>query len=165
MRKMPKEGNLLKILMLDGSTFEMPNLYWQKAFYIKYGENIEKAIGDFRRATKLHFDTKTVPSKFGIVKWGEDYGLDEKKSSFKNHAELGEAVLHSAIRAALTSVALELIAKKFGADSYPSVLAVDDEGKVTEYTGFGKRENVQLGKRSSSKKGGKTRGKGTKVQV
>ena len=72
---MPKEiTKLLKIKMLDGSVFTMPNEYWQKAFGTKYSIEDLKAIKEtFTKVTQQHWDKKTVPTKFSWDdSWHED---------------------------------------------------------------------------------------------
>jgi hypothetical protein len=137
----------LEILMIDGSTFKMRSKHWQKAFLIKYGEDPNSAINAFRELTKEHFDAKTVPTKFGTtVAWGEDYGADEIKKTFKNHAELGEQIMYVYLRSALLAVVMEEASKQMGRKTSPSVLAIGEDGQVTEYTGFGKRKPTTIDK-------------------
>jgi hypothetical protein len=123
---------LLKVQMLDGSIFEMPNEHWQKAFDIKYGSQKEQAIEAFKNITKKHFDEKTVPTKFG---YDEDW---EEVGSFTTHAELGNEVMYIYIRAALFAVVMEAMAEKTGKPS-PRVLAVSKD-KIMEYTGHSAKE-------------------------
>lgn len=68
--------DLLKIKMLDGSIFIMPNDHWQKAFNVKYGtEDLETIKETFTKVTKNHWGKKTVPTKFG---WDDSWGEDLK---------------------------------------------------------------------------------------
>lgn len=123
---MKNKKELLKVEMLDGSVFEMPNDAWQQAFDIKYGNNETETIKEFKKITKKHFDSKTIPTKYD---WDEP-------AEYKTHAETGRQVMYIYIRAALMAVIFE----KFTKGKEPiKVIGIGEDG-ITEYTGKGKKE-------------------------
>jgi len=129
---------LLKVRMLDGSVFVMPNESWQKAFELKYGDKKKEAIEAFKQITKRHFEEKTVPTKFGLdMPW-------ENPHEYSNHAELGEEVMYVYIRTALLAVVMEELAKKSGMKKLPKVVGISEDGEITEYTGHSVRKLKSL---------------------
>ena len=129
---------LLKVRMLDGSVFVMPNESWQKAFELKYGDKKKEAIEAFKQITKKHFEEKTVPTKFGLdMPW-------ENPCEYSNHAELGEEVMYVYIRTALLAVVMEELAKKSGMKKVPKVVGISEDGEITEYTGHSVRKLKSL---------------------
>lgn len=120
----------MRIAMLDGSMFGMPCKEWEQAFQIKYGDDKDRAIEEFRQAVAHHWKVRTIPTKFGWdVSWDDAGDFDElAKREYLNHADLGRVVMYCSIRAALMGLVLHHMS---GGKS--KVLAINQDGKLIEY--------------------------------
>ncbi len=120
----------MRIMMLDESTFEMLCKEWEEAFQIKYGDDKERAIEEFRQAVAHHWKNRTIPTKFGWdVSWDEAGDLDElAKRDYLNHADLGRVVMYCSIRAPLMGLLLHRMSR-----GKSKVLAIGEDGKLIEY--------------------------------
>jgi len=124
------DRDMMTITMLDESTFEMPSKEWEEAFQIKYGDDKERAIEEFKQAVAHHWRNRTIPTKFGWdVSWDDAGDFDElAKREYLNHADLGRVVLYCSIRAALMGLILHRLS---GGKS--KVLAMNQDGNLIEY--------------------------------
>jgi len=107
-----------KITMEDGSVWKSPHEIWDKAIQLKSPNNPDWK-DHFTKATKVHWDNKHVPDKFGHNNpWEKEYG---------NHAKLGDEVMYVYLRAAIMGITLSQMT-----DGKSKVIAIGKD-KTVEY--------------------------------
>jgi hypothetical protein len=108
----------IDISMLDGSQYLITDEDWITAINTRKEEN-KNWITEFCSCVETHWKSKTIPTKFcENIPWEKEY---------KNHSELAPDVIYPYIR----SILMGLMLKKM--NSKASVLALNDDGSVSEY--------------------------------
>lgn len=123
---------LLRVRMLDRSIFIMPNMFWQRAFNLKYGKVKDEAIKAFRDDTAKHWKEKTYPTKFGDESW-KTFIFPDGLRTFRTHAELGYDVMYHVLRCQILALAMAEYDRKRGKKSKARVIGFG-KGSITVYS-------------------------------
>jgi hypothetical protein len=131
--------NHCSIPMKDGSVYVEENPFWLKAIRMRVKEN-DKWLDAFVDRVDYYWKKKSLPTKFG---WDEPW-----KKKYKNQAGVAQDVLYPYIRAILMGLAFqELSPKKKG-----KVLALNEDGSVTEYPAGKKHKDFATAIKSKRRK-------------
>lgn len=130
--------NHCSVQMKDDSVYVENNPYWLGAIRMRLKEN-EHWLEHFVEIVNEHWKKRTIPTKFD---WDESW-----KKEYKNQAELAGAVLYPYIRVILMGFAFEE-----GSSGKGKVLALNQDGSVTEYPSGKKHKNFKCAVRKRIKK-------------
>jgi hypothetical protein len=129
------------IKMKDGSVYDESNIYWVKAINMRIKERGEGWTKDFALEVDKHWKQKTIPTKFD---WDDPW-----KKKYKNHADLAQEVMYPYIRVIIMGLAFEELSPK---KKKAKVLALNNDGSVTEYPSGKKHKNIDEAIKTKKKK-------------